>query len=117
MDNQVKQTNAKLNRLLETGKAMDAFESFYSEHVEMQENESEPRIGKAMNREQCAGFMMAYPDLELRVLSEACSDKTSFQEVLFSYTNEENQPVRYTEVAVRHWKDGQVIRERFYYDS
>jgi hypothetical protein len=113
--NNFKEKNEQLNSLLEQGEAMEAFELFYAEEVSMQENETEPRIGKDFNREQCSGFVQAFPDLKLKVLSVAYGDNVSIQEVLFDYTNEKGEKIIYPEVAVRHWANEMVIKEKFYY--
>ena len=117
MDTPSKRANEAINHLLEDGRAMEAFETYYAEHVRMQENETEPRVGKALNRDACGGFVAANPDLTLQVLATAYGENQSMQEVQFAYTNEFGQPVRYTEVAVRQWENGQVVREKFYYAS
>ncbi len=83
----------------------------------MQENETEPRVGKALNREQCGGFVEAFPDLKLKILSIAYGENLSVQEVLFDYTNKQGEQIVYPEVAVRQWENGLVVREKFYYDS
>ncbi len=110
-----KDNNQQLNKMLEQGKAMEGFEQFYAENVTMQENETEPREGKVFNRDQCSGFVEAFPDLKLRVLSVAYGENLSIQEVLFDYTNEQGKKVVYPEVAVRQWEEGLIIREKFYY--
>ncbi len=115
--NNFKENNEQLNKMLEQGEAMEAFERFYSEKVVMQENETEPRIGKDFNREQCGGFVKAFPDLNLSILTVAYGENLSMQEVLFRYTNQEGEKVIYPEVAVRQWKNGWVINEKFYYSS
>ena len=112
-----KDNNEKLNQMLEQGKAMEAFEQFYAENVAIQENENEPRVGKDFNREKCGGFVAAYSDLKLKVLSMAYGENLSIQEVLFDYTNEEGEKIRYPEVAVRQWENGLIIKEKFYYSS
>lgn len=113
--NNFKEKNEQLNSLLEQGKAMEAFELFYAEQLTMQENETEPRIGKDYNREQCGGFVQAFPDLKLKVLSVAYGNNISIQEVLFDYTNENGEKIVYPEVAVRHWENEMIIKEKFYY--
>ena len=110
-----KSNNEALNRLLEQGKSMEAFEQFYAEKVTMQENEMAPRVGKAYNREQCGGFLTTFPDLKLKVLNVAYGDEISIQEVLFNYTNKEGQKVIYPEVSIRKWENDRVIHEKFYY--
>ncbi|MCU0353987.1 MAG: nuclear transport factor 2 family protein [Cytophagales bacterium] len=115
--NNFKDNNEKLNKMLEQGRAMDAFELYYSENVTMQENETAPRIGKEFNREQCGGFVEAFPDLKLRVLGVAYGENLSIQEILFDYTNERGEKIVYPEVAVRRWENGLVAKEKFYYAS
>ena len=117
MENHWKAANEKINKLLEKGLAMEAFEKYYAEVVAMQENETEPRIGKDLNRKQCRDFVQMFPDLKLQVLSIAYGKNLSIQEVLFDYTNESGEKIRYPEVAVRHWENGQVVKEKFYYAS
>jgi hypothetical protein len=112
-----KERNAQLNKMLEQGKAMEAFELFYAENVSMQENETEPRLGKDFNREQCGGFVEAFTDLKLTVLSVVCGENMSIQEVLFDYTNQEGKKIIYPEIAVRHWENGFIVKEKFYYAS
>jgi hypothetical protein len=77
--NNFKENNEKLNSLIEQGKAMEAFELFYAENVTMQENETEPRIGKELNREQCGGFVEAFPDLKLKVLRYYQHTRSTFR--------------------------------------
>ena len=117
MEDQWKVHNEEINKLLEQGMAMEAFEKYYAERVVMQENETEPRKGKDLNREQCAGFVQMFPDLKLKVLSAAYGHRVSIQEVLFDYTHQSGEKIRYPEVAVRHWENGQVVKEKFYYAS
>ncbi|MCU0389929.1 MAG: hypothetical protein MUE81_02320 [Thermoflexibacter sp.] len=112
-----KDNNEQLNKMLEQGKAMQAFELFYAEHVTMQENETEPRIGKDFNREQCGSFVEVFPDLKLKILSVAYGENISIQEVMFDYANEQGEKIIYPEVAVRHWENGLVVKEKFYYAS
>ena len=53
--------------------------------------------------------------MKLKVLSTAYGENISMQEVLFDYMDNTGNKVLYTEVAVRHWKDERVVREKFYY--
>ena len=112
-----KKANEEINAILEAGEAMEAFEKHYHDEVEMQENESDPRKGKVLNREQCGAFTQMFPDLKLKVLSTAYGENLSIQEVLFDYTNEEGKRIYYPEIAVRKWKGDKVIQEKFYYAS
>ncbi len=119
MEDQWKNANEDLNQLIELGKGREGFEKYYAEDVVMQENETEPRIGKNTSRELCFGEETAkkHADLKLTIISTAYGDHLSIQEVMFDYTGDSGEHIHYPEVAVRHWQDGLVIREKFYYAS
>ena len=38
-------------------------------------------------------------------------------ELSFDFIDQNDQPVRYEQVAVQTWKDGKIVKERFYYDT
>jgi ketosteroid isomerase-like protein len=109
--------NANLNALCEAGRAMEAFERYYADQVSMQENNDPPREGKAVNREACQGFVDQAADLKMQLLASATEASVTFNEWRFTYTGPDGSPIDYREVAVRTWKNEQVISERFYYPN
>jgi hypothetical protein len=113
----IEQNHHALNQLCEAGKPMEGFERFYAESVTMQENQSAPRLGKALNRAACQQFVDQAPDLKMQVIRTAVSGNVSFTEMRFQYTGPDQTPIDYQEVAVREWADGLVVREQFYYTT
>lgn len=107
--------NEQLNQMIDQGIPMEGFELFYDENVVMQENEEKPRIGKNANREQCGGFVKTFTDLKMKVLSVAYGENLSIQECHLTYTGTDGNLVDYIEVAVRHWKNDLIVKEKFYY--
>lgn len=105
----------QLNAFIIQGKSVAAFRQFYAEDVVAQENEEPERVGREP-------WMRARQELEkkikrfdARVLAHAADGEISFSEWEFDVDMEGMGRVRIVQVAVRRWKDGRVVRERFYH--
>ena len=108
--------DAELNELIRTGRALDGLERFYADDVVMQENLAAPTVGKAANRERERRFYGSVGRVnELRLHAAGASGDVTFSEWTFDLTLKDGSSVRLDEVAVRRWRDGQVVHERFYY--
>ncbi|MBI3481615.1 MAG: nuclear transport factor 2 family protein [Bacteroidetes bacterium] len=77
-----------LNDLILQGKALDAFEKYYHEEVVMQENENQPTIGKE-----------------------------AMVQWLYDYTHKDWGIRNYKQVSVQQWRNGQIIKEQFFYGN
>lgn len=109
---------ADLNRLVLEGRILDAFETFYADEVVMQENAATPVVGKRDNRERERRFVASIEQFHgARLLGAATQDDRSYSEWLLDLTFKGGVRVKLEQVAVRHWRDGQVVRERFYYNA
>jgi len=107
-----------LNQQILTGDIMGAFEKYYAEDVVMQENSAEPFVGKAFNREREQQFVNSIAEFHgASVLSSGAGGDTSFSEWEMDVTFQGGARYKLAQVAVRTWKDGQVVRERFYYNK
>lgn len=107
-----------LNAQILSGDILGAFDKYYAEDVVMQENSAEPTAGKAANREREIQFVNSVQDFHsARVLSSAIKGDTSLSEWEMDVTFQGGARVTMAQVAVRTWKDGQVARERFYYNK
>jgi hypothetical protein len=105
-----------LNSLVLQGKLMDAFEKYYHEDIIMQENELEPTIGKATNRQRELEFLSKVIDFRgARPLKVTAGQDCTMVEWHYDYTHSEWGEKNYTQVSVQEWKDGQIIKEKFYY--
>ncbi len=107
-----------LNDLVLQDKAMVAFEKYYHEDVVMQENENPPTMGKAANRKREANFYASVTEFRgAKPLKVTVGEGISMVEWHYDYTHQEWGERNYTQVSVQEWQDGQIIREKFYYNA
>jgi len=107
-----------LNQQILGGDIMGPFEKYYAEEVVMQENSADPIPGKAANRERELQFVNSIEQFHgASVLSSAANGNTSFSEWEMDVTFKGGARNKLAQIAVRTWNDGQVVRERFYYNK
>ena len=101
------------------GKVLDAFEKFYAEGVTMQENEDAPTEGKAACREHELAFVNGITAFRAaEVKSVIVSEGITAVEWYFDFTHKDWGVRNYTQVAVQRWnEEGQIVNEKFYYNS
>lgn len=107
-----------LNQLVLEGKALDAFELYYDDEVIMQENESEPTIGKHANRQREIDFFGSITEFRgANVEGIAVGENMSTVIWKFDYTHKDWGIRNYKQVSVQHWKDGKIVKEQFFYGN
>ena len=107
-----------LNEMILSGKALDAFEQYYSEDIVMQENSEEPRTGKEANRKAEHEFFDSLSAWhEGKLVASAVNGDTAFSEWYMDITFKNGPRAQMSQVAVRKWKDGKVVHERFFYNK
>ncbi|HIC31886.1 MAG TPA: nuclear transport factor 2 family protein, partial [Flavobacteriaceae bacterium] len=100
------------------GKAMDAFEKYYHQDVSMQENENPPTLGKKKNREREMEFFDSIVEFRgAKPLKVSVGEGISMVEWHYDYSHKDWGDRNYTQISVQEWKNGQIIREKFYYNS
>lgn len=105
-----------LNAAILSGKALEAFEQYYAEDVVMQENSEEPRVGKAANRKAEQEFFSSLAAFnEGKLVSSAVNGDVTFGEWFMDVTFQNGHRMKMAQVAVRRWKDGKIVHERFFY--
>ena len=105
-----------LNDLVLQGKVMEAFEKYYHEDVEMQENEEPPTVGKAANRKREEEFLSSLVDFRgAKPLKVTVGEGITMVEWHYDFTHKDWGERNYTQISVQQWKDGQIIKEKFYY--
>ncbi len=108
----------ELVTLVTTGQILTAFEKFYAEDVEMSENSNPPTVGKTANRlreEQFVGYVKeVHKNIAAKVLVDG--DFAAIEWDL-EFTGVDGNLVKYHQVALQEWKDGQIVRERFFYNA
>lgn len=106
----------ELNALLQAGRVVEGFERYYHDDVSMQENLAPPMVGKPANLEREKGFFGTSKINHFKLLGSTVSGDRSYSEWDIDMVLGNGHNLKMTEVAARQWKDGRVIRERFYYD-
>ncbi|MFA6958795.1 MAG: nuclear transport factor 2 family protein [Thermoanaerobaculia bacterium] len=116
--NTVANFEKQLNEMILGGKAMDAFEQFYASDIVMQDNEDAPFVGKAFNREREEKFFASIGEVhQLSLEKSAAGDDVSFSEWTYDVTFKGGPRVKWSQAAVRSWKDGKISNERFYHKT
>ena len=106
-----------LNDLVLQGKAMEAFEKYYDNDVVMQENESEPTIGKESNRKREEEFFSNVTEFRsAQPFKVTIGQNATMVEWHYDYTHKEWGVRKYSQVSVQEWKNGKIIKEKFYYN-
>jgi hypothetical protein len=107
-----------LNDLVLQGKALEAFEKYYHEDVIMQENDHAPTIGKSENKKREEIFFSSVTEFRgARPLKIAVGQNISMVEWHYDYTHKDWGVRNYVQVSVQEWKDGLIVKEKFYYNS
>ena len=105
----------QLNTLIIHGKSADAFLKFYAEDVVAQENDEPERVGRDAWMRARQEMEKMIKKFDARVLAHAANGDVSFSEWEYNIELEGMGSMRIAQVAVRRWKDGKVVRERFYH--
>jgi hypothetical protein len=114
----IQQKIAELNDLVLAGKSLEAFEKFYHNDVEMQENENPPTIGKNENRQREVDFYSKVSEFRgAEVRGVTVGDNLSSVIWHYDYTHEEWGKRTYSQVSVQTWKEGLIIKEQFFYGN
>ena len=107
-----------LNNLVLQVKAMEAFELYYDENVSMQENETEPTVGKEANRQREIEFFSNVTEFRgAEVLNVGVNENVTMVEWRYDYTHKDWGPRNYKQVSVQVWANGKIVSEKFYYAS
>lgn len=109
-------SDKRLNDAILAGKAMEAFEELYADDVVMQENTDPEFRGKDFNRTRENEFLATVEAWHhAAVTASAVNGDVSFSEWEMDVTLKGVGRVQMTQVAVRRWKDGKIVHERFYH--
>lgn len=115
---EIRQSLEDLNSLVLQGKSIEAFQKYYHEEVAMQENENAPTIGKAANLQRELEFYGNVTEFRgAHPLKVAVGEDYSMVEWHYDYTHKDWGAKNYTQISVQEWKDGKIIKEKFYYNN
>jgi ketosteroid isomerase-like protein len=114
----VQELDKQVNDAVLSGKAMEAFEKYYADDVVMQENSDAPRVGKDVNRKFEEEFFASVEAWNSGACTaSAVNGDVSFSEWEYDLTFKGGHRAKLSQVAVRRWKDGKIVHERFFYDK
>src|SRR5688572_28397558 len=112
----IQELERKLNDAILGGKALEAFDELYADDVVMQENTDAPYVGKDFNRQREIEFFSSIEQYhDGRVLASAVNGDVSLSEWEMDVTLKGAGRIKMSQVAVRRWKDGKIVHERFYH--
>jgi hypothetical protein len=108
--------NRKLDEAIFAGQALQAFEELYDDNVVMQENTDAEYRGKDFNRKREQDFFATVEEFHGgRVLASGHGGDVSFSESEMDVTLKGVGRIQMSQVAVRRWKNGKIVHERFYH--
>jgi hypothetical protein len=117
-ESQIKSSLNDLNSLVIGGKLMDAFDKYYHDDIEMQENNNPGVKGKAYHRRREMEFLNNVTEFRSASVSGlAVNGDTSFVIWSYDYTHKEWGVRNYTQVSVQKWEDCKIIKEQFFYGN
>lgn len=109
----------ELNSMIQQGKVLEAFEKFYAADVTMQENEDQPTVGKdacRINEEAFVNNILEFRKADIQ--NVVIGDRLSIVQWDFDFTHKDWGIRNYNQIAVQRWNEqGQIINEKFYYNS
>jgi ketosteroid isomerase-like protein len=107
----------ELNQALQDQKVIEAFDQFYSDDVVMQDNSMEPCRGKEANRQRTLDWAGTVSHVHAaRLIGSGVSGNRAYSEWEYDVTYKHGVRYQMDEVAVRVWRDGKIVSERFYWD-
>lgn len=114
---QIRQAVEELIQMVEDQRFLEAIAKFYAEDATMQENSSEPRVGLPAlleNEEQALATRLK--DFHICGADSYIvdGDRAAINWV-FEYTDYEGKRHRLDEIAYQLWRDGKIVKERFFY--
>jgi ketosteroid isomerase-like protein len=108
----------ELVEMVQRGQILDAFERFYAEDVSMRENVGAPTIGKSANRDREIAFVNSVKEVhENRAAFALVDGDRAVINWRLDFTNTQGQRLRFDQLAVQRWENGQIVEERFVYDT
>lgn len=108
----------ELNDMVLAGQALDAFEKFYADDCVMIEGSGQTFEGKDVNRKREQDFFASVEEVHaFELIGSATEGDRSYSEWLMDVTLKGAGRVKMEQVSARTWANGQVTRERFYYNA
>jgi ketosteroid isomerase-like protein len=106
-----------LNRMIDEGKILEAFEKYYADDVVMREVGQEPRRGKDANRAYEEAWVAGLSKIAIDLIGVAVNEETgrAYVEARYDFEHTQWGHLSYNQVAAQTWKDGKIVEETFYH--
>lgn len=102
--------------MAEAGKFLEAIEEFYAEDATMQENNQAPRSGLAALLENERKVLASVKEIRVnRADSFVVDGDRAAIHWVYHFIDHQGRALHRDEVAYQIWRDGKIIRERFFY--
>lgn len=102
----------KLDKMIEKGQIVEAFETYFSEDVLTHDEAGGKTHTKSEKRKMMDDFFSVFPVInDIKLHGNFTIGDTSISKFSFVFSNEEGVTQRWHELITRKWKDGKVIEE------
>lgn len=115
-----KQKAREMYQMIGQGKALDAFEQYYDESVEMIEATGERRQGKDANRKFEQEWFSNVQEVHGGGTNAITSDEEAGVTMVESWmdiTFKDGNRMKMEEIARQKWQGDKIVEERFYYNA
>ena len=103
--------------MAEQGKFLEAIQEFYSEDATMQENNRPARVGLEALLANERRVLASLKEIRVnRADSFIVDGDRAAINWVYHFIDNAGRELRRNEMAYQVWKDGKIIRERFFYD-
>lgn len=116
----IAERDQKLNAAIDSGKVIEVFRDVYHPDIQMWENDQANPPGLDANFEREKQFFGSITEFRGGGVTKSAVDEAagiSFAEMWFDCTLANGHVMKMTEVAVRTWKDGKIVKEQFFYKA
>lgn len=116
--NQVHANVKDLIQQVERGDMLEAFEQYYADDVTLVEHDGEIFDGKASAREHEKEFMNSIDKVTRNeATGHAVEGNRAFIHWRMDFRTKDGTEMKIDQVSMQEWKNGQIAREQFFYDS
>lgn len=113
-------SDVRINELLDyvrSGRIMDAMREFYADDVVMEEPAYGRTEGLAANLERERKFVESVSEFKrFEARNVGVGPGVSFYENEMEWVDVKGQTQRVEQLVVAEWRNGRIVRERFYYN-
>ncbi|SOE20047.1 Predicted 5' DNA nuclease, flap endonuclease-1-like, helix-3-turn-helix (H3TH) domain [Spirosomataceae bacterium TFI 002] len=108
----------QLDKMVSDGKILEAFDKFFHENVITWSDKKDRTTSKKEKRSFLVDFFDKMKSLDQFKFHDSIIDgNTSYSKFTFTFTNQDDERLRWHEIIRREWKDGLVVDEYYFNDS